>query len=445
MTELAGASPNDPGTRRSGRLGGVISGGHSALVLSVSVLAALITIVVTVVAARVLSVDDNVKFLAFWSLLFGVSQLMNGAQNEATRAVGMSEKIDDATAGRARVIAMPLILGGAGALAVAAVLGGSAAFGANLLPGVAPVVVAVSLVVVVSYGCHLTVVGALAGRHEWTAMVGLSSAEPAVRLVTVLAVGLTLGGLVPLQLAAALPALTWLVLAAVWRPVRTAAESRADVGLARLLGNGALAMLAAGAGAVLINGFPLITRLALNDKMTAAALATLLLAIQLTRAPLMMPIAVFQGVAISAFVSRSNDGPKALVKPMLAIVGLGAALAGVMTVIGPTVMRLLYGAQYVPSRTLLAGLTFAATSIAILTLTGTAAIAISAHRAYLAGWRLGAAAAVAGLFLLPLPPEWRVVVAVLCGPLIGVAVHLVAIGRSSDAGVVEPVEAAEVC
>jgi len=405
------------------------------LVLSVSVLAALITVAVTVVAARVLSVDDNVKFLVFWSLLYGVFQVLNGVMNEATRAVGSSEKVADASTGRARVMLMPLILGGAGALIVAAMLGVVAAFGGHPLPGVAPVVVAVSLVIAVSYGCHLTLVGALAGRHDWTAMAGLGAAEPAVRLVTVLAVGLALGTLVPLQLAAALPALTWLVLTLVWRPVRTAAELRADVGLGRLLSNGALAMVAAGAGAVLINGFPVLTRVALADKMTAAALATLLLAIQLTRAPLMMPLAVFQGVAISAFVARRNEGPKALVKPMLAIVGLGAALTAVMVAIGPFVMRLLYGAQYVPSRTLVGGLTFAATSIALLTLTGTAAIAISAHRAYLIGWWVGAASTVAGLFLLPLPPEWRVVVAVLCGPLLGVAVHLVAIGRSADAGV----------
>ena len=441
MTEPAVLPPNDR-TNRSGRLGGVISGGHSALLLSISVLAALITVAVTVVAARVLSVDDNVKFLVFWSLLFGVSQLMTGVQNEATRAVGTLQEAGGA--GRARVIVMPLVLGGVVALAVAAALGGSAAFGAHLLPGVAPVVVAVSLIVVVSYGCHLTVVGALAGRHDWTGMVGLSAIEPSVRLLLVLAVGLSIGGLVPLQLAAALPALTWLVLTVVWRPVRTAVESRADVRMGRLLGNGAMAMVAAGAGAVLINGFPVLTRLALADKMTAAALATLLLAIQLTRAPLMLPMAVFQGVAISAFVAR-RGGARALVKPILAIVSVGLALAAVMVAIGPFVMRLLYGAQYVPSRTLVGGLTFAATSIALLTLTGTAAIAISAHRAYLAGWWVGAAATVAGLFLLPLPPEWRVVVVVLCGPLLGVAVHLAAIGRSAGSGVVKPTEAAEVC
>jgi len=427
------ASSHDPGTKRSGRLGGVISGGHSLMVLSVSVLAALITVAVTVVAARVLSVEDNVKFLVFWSLLFGVSQVMNGVQNEATRAVGSLRTSGDA--GQARVILMPLLLGGAGALIVAAVLGVIAVFGGHPLPGVAPVVVAVSLVIAVSYGCLLTILGARAGRLDWTTVAGLGAIEPAVRLVTVLAVGLTLGGLVPLQLAAALPALIWLPLATFWRPVRIGVGARGDVALRRLLGNGALAMVAAGAGAVLINGFPVLTRLALADRMTAVGLATLLLAIQLTRAPLMMPMAVFQGVAISAFVARRNSGPKALVKPMLAIVALGAVLAAVMVAFGPFVMRLLYGAQYVPPRLLMGWLTFAATSIALLTLTGTAAIAISAHRAYLAGWWVGASAAVAGLFLLPLPPEWRVVVAVLCGPLLGVVVHLLAIGRSADAGV----------
>jgi hypothetical protein len=51
------------------------------------------------------------------------------------------------------------------------------------------------------------------------------------------------------------------------------------------------------------------------------------------------------------------------------------------------------------------------------------------HRAYAAGW-VGATLASALLLLLPTPLETRTVVALLCGPLVGIVVHLVALVRS---------------
>jgi len=419
--------------------GPVISGGRSVIVLAASAFAAVSVIIVMVVAARVLSVEDNAKFLVFWSLMYGVFQVMGGLQNEATRAVGARLQADRvaaesagamSTVGRegARVILMPVILG---AVAAALVFGSSPLWGFPARTGATVVVAVVGTLSIIAYGCHLTVVGALAGRKDWVTMSGLSAADPAVRLGAVVIVGLIVGRLSSLELAVTASGVTWLVLALIWRPLGRAVGSRTDVGLAPLLRNGALTMVAAAAGAVLLNGLPLVTQFALADRLTAAGLASLLLAIQLTRAPLMMPLNAFQGVAISAFMAQRRPRLGALVKPMLGVTALGVVIAGAMMALGPWVMRLLYGAQYVVSRPVLGGLTFAAVSIALLTLSGTAAIAISAHRGYLAGWWVGALATVAGLFWLPVPPEWRVVVAVLGGPLLGVAVHAVAIHRAA--------------
>ena len=426
MSETVNA---DPGQDTPVKPKSIISGGRSIVVLGASGMTAVATVVVTVVAAHVLTVDENAKFLVYWSLLFGIFQVMSGMQNEATRAVSSLQEMDGEP--RARVLLMPVILGCASLAVVGLVAGADRAFlGAGLLDGIAPLVVTVSAIVIVSYSCHLTLVGALAGRHDWVPMAGLGAVESVIRLAAILAIGLAVGGLVPLQLAAALPALTWLLLVAVWRPVRQAVVSRADVDLPRLLRNGALAMLTAGAGAVLVNGFPFVTRLAVANVVTAGALASLILAIQLTRAPLMIPLMAFQGVVISAFVAQKERGLRSLVKPLAAVVGAGLVLALLMAGIGPFLMRLLYGVQYVLPPIVLGGLTFAAVSLALLTLSGAATLAISAHRAYLAGWWVGALMTVGLLFLLPLPPAWRVAVAVLCGPLMGVAVHLVAIARS---------------
>ena len=77
---------------------------------------------------------------------------------------------------------------------------------------------------------------------------------------------------------------------------------------------------------------------------------------------------------------------------------------------------------------LLAWLTAAAVAIALLTLTGAATVAAALHRGYAAGW-MCATVASALLLLLPLELEVRTVVALLCGPLLGIAVHLAVLAR----------------
>ena len=97
--------------------------------------------------------------------------------------------------------------------------------------------------------------------------------------------------------------------------------------------------------------------------------------------------------------------------------------------VGPWLLRVAFGPQYHAGGALLAWLTAAAVAIAMLTLTGAATVAAALHRAYALGW-VGATVAAALLLLLPLPLETRTVVALLCGPLVGIGVHLVALARA---------------
>jgi len=402
----------------------LISPNRSVGVLGASAWAAVVTIVVTVVAARSIEASAYTHFLVYWSVLFGCFQILTGLQNEAVRAVSVATSTADGQSERplARVLAMTLILAGGVAVVVMAL---APWWGHRL--GVGVVVVLVSAVAVVAYGCHLTLGGILAGRRQWGTMAALSAAEPTVRIVLIIAVAFLAPSLTSLQLAAALPALTWLLFVLVVPRGRSAALARADIHLKPLLANGAWAMLAAAASAVLVNGFPAIVQAALGGN--TPDMASLLLGVQLTRAPLMMPLAAFQGVAIAGFVASRGGRLQALVKPFAAVVGLSALLAVAAALLGPWIMRLLYGAQYVLSRPVLGGLTFAAASIALLTLAGSATIAIGEHKAFLAGWLVGAAATVGLLFALPLAGAGRVIAAVLVGPLVGVVVHLLAIRR----------------
>jgi len=100
-------------------------------------------------------------------------------------------------------------------------------------------------------------------------------------------------------------------------------------------------------------------------------------------------------------------------------------------VAGPWLLRVGFGDGYRASGALLAWLTAGAVAIAVLTVTGAATVAAALHRAYSVGW-VSATVASALLLTLPLGLETRTVVALVCGPLVGIAVHLGALARLSD-------------
>jgi hypothetical protein len=135
-----------------------------------------------------------------------------------------------------------------------------------------------------------------------------------------------------------------------------------------------------------------------------------------------------QGNLIAHFVDERAERLRALVAPAVVIAGIGAlgALAAGLT--GPWLLIVGFGPDYRASGALLAWLTAGATAVAMLALTGAAAVAAALHQAYSLGW-LGATVASTLLLLLPAALETRTVIALLSGPLVGIAVHLVALAR----------------
>jgi O-antigen/teichoic acid export membrane protein len=155
----------------------------------------------------------------------------------------------------------------------------------------------------------------------------------------------------------------------------------------------------------------------------------IILAVTLTRAPLLVPLTAMQGNLIAHFVDERTDRLRALLAPAAIVGGIGVVGVVGAGVVGPWLLEVAFGPQYQASSALLAWLTAAAVAIAMLTLTGAAAVAAAMHRAYAAGW-VGATVASGLLLLLPLPLPTRTVVGLLCGPLVGIAVHLVALARA---------------
>lgn len=392
-------------------------------IVAASGIAAVSAFLIQILVGRFRSPEFTAEFLVYWSLLFGIFGVISGMQNETTRAVGAAR-----LSGRS----------GAPALAAAGLLGGGTAvlvlvssplWARQVLHEGIAAAVCIVAVSVALYACHATLSGALAGYGRWGFFAGLMGAESLVRLLLALVAFTLLTGLTSLELAVALPVLVWAVLVALSPAVREAAAARTDVPLGTLLRHHAFAIISSASSAALITGFPVLMQFT-RSTTDAAVFAGTTFAISLTRSPIMIPLQAFQGVAITAFLKAGGRSLRALLRPMLLLGVLGVLAAVAAALLGPWVFDVLFHGKYEVAPAIFAGLMLAAVAMAMLTLTGTAAIAVSAHRGYSAGW-VAASVVALGLLLIPLDLPTRSVLALIGGPLIGLCVHIAAISAAS--------------
>lgn len=402
---------------------GRITAGSASGVGIASAISAAAGIVILLVTSHHLTPADNAEFLSFWAALFFVYGVLGGIQTEATRAIGAAFLKPPATGlAGARVITAGLIVGGIAAL-VLLLLGpilSRFVFREN-----AGVITAALIVTAILYSCHSTLAGALQGSHHWSIYARFVSLEALSRLAAITAAALFAAPLIGIELSCLVALAAWIVLVAISKKARTAVMSRGDVGLSALLRHMWHALVSAASSSALIVAFPILVKLTTSEAEYAVS-APLLLAISLTRAPIMVPLQAFQGLALTQVLRNRESGWAALRKPiaLLLLVGsLGAVAAGF---VGPRIMPI-FGPQYHVEGWILACLTFAAVLMAVLTLLGTAVIALGHHRAYSAGWVTATILAIF-LLLLPLPVDARCILSLTIGPLAGIFVHASALG-----------------
>lgn len=275
---------------------------------------------------------------------------------------------------------------------------------------------------------HTTLLGMLAGINQWTQYGALMVTDAVIR-VAIAAATVVLGWhLTGFLWATVGGAIAWLILLVASPATRAAARLLTPGGTATFLRGAAHSITAAGASAILVMGFPVLLKLTSAE--LGAEGGVIILAVTLTRAPLLVPLTAMQGNLIAHFVDQRSDRLRALIAPAGIVAGIGAVGVAAAGAVGPWLLRIAFGPQYQASSALLAWLTAAAVAIAMLTLTGAAAVAAALHRAYSLGW-VGATVASGLLLLLPLSLQTRTVVGLLCGPLVGIGVHLVALSRAT--------------
>lgn len=431
---------------------GTVNRYQSLALLGSSVLAAASTLVVTMIAQRALTGSELTEFLLFWSALFTVTGIITGLQPEITRAVGTARtyaaadgvaSAHPASVGApapqgARVVTVAAALG---AVAGVLVLVSSPLWAGQQIPHSAAVGVTVMAVGVFLYALQATISGVAAGEDRWYLFATVGGLESAGRLLLMLAVALLIPSLVGLEVATVIPMGLWLILALVTFSGRRLWVARADVPAGRLTVNILWSFLSSAAAAMLMMGFPNVLKASGAAESEPVVLGTLILAISITRSPIMIPLQAFQGVAVSAFLKQRHRPVAAFIKPAAAVVAVGAVGALAAYLVGPLLFRLIYppaaGAESAyeaaASGLSLGALVFASALLALMTLSGNMALAVNQHRIYLAGWVVAAVVTLGMAFLLPAPLVPRAVVALAVGPVCGFVVHMVGVSMASRA------------
>lgn len=415
MTDGASAvATQGPTTRRS-----------VATVGSATIISALCGYAVLYLAARNLEPAGFSVFAVFWGAFGLLAGAANGLLQESTREVREAQVVGVVAGPRTRPVRAAVLVS---VVAAAAVAGTAPLWSGHVFAEARWLSVGLLAAGIAGFCLHATLLGVLAGVNRWgqygTLIVGDAIGRVAVAAATFL-VG---WGLVGYLWATVAGSVAWLLLLLASPATRKAARLWTPGTVGTFLRGASHSIAAAGASAILVMGFPVLLKATSAD--LGAAGGVVILAVTLTRAPLLVPLTAMQGNLIAHFVDQRASRLRALIAPTLVVLGLGGLAVAVAGLAGPWLLRVAFGPQYVAGGGLLAWFTTAAIAIALLTLTGAAAVAAALHRAYAAGW-IGATLASALLLLLPLPLETRTIVALLCGPVVGIVVHLLALRRAS--------------
>ncbi|WP_027332256.1 hypothetical protein [Mycolicibacterium tusciae] len=388
-----------------------------------TVLTALCVYAMLYLAARDLEPAGFSVFGVFWGAFGLVAGATSGLLQEATREVRSARYTEVVAGPRTQPMGVAGMVGIVAATAIAATapLWSGYVFAESRWLSVALLCVGLA-----GFCLHATLLGMLAGVDRWSQYGLLMVTDAGIRLTVAVATFLVGWGLAGYLWATVAGSVAWMIMLIVSPATRAAARLLTPGSTLTFLRGTSHSITAAAASAVLVMGFPVLLKATSGD--LGATGGVVILAVTLTRAPLLVPLTAMQGNLIAHFVDQRAHRWRALVAPTALVASLG--LLGVLAagIFGPWLLRSAFGAEYRADGALLAWLTAAAIAIALLTLTGAATVAAALHRAYSLGW-VSATVASTALLLLPLDLETRTVVALLCGPLVGIAVHLVALAR----------------
>jgi O-antigen/teichoic acid export membrane protein len=380
-----------------------------------------------VAVARILGAERYAEFSVLWGFYFAVGGLLFGMQQEVTRTVGSQEHplVEPPPPPGSPVIAGVALVTVPGVLllVVSAPWWASELFGDDPWPTVVATVVGL-----VTMAVQATIMGVVAARRQLGLFSGMVTVAAVARLLVIIAVCETTASTAGLMWGIASGSAIWLLFLPSTR-IRHAIWAVGDAATVPFVARAASTMVASACAALLATGFPFMVR-ATSDGPLGAEAGALFAAVLATRAPLLLPLTGFQLVIIGYFVRHREHLPRALPKIVSLVLAVGVFAGLLATAIGPFLLKLLFGDDFVVEGRVLGLLAFAAALLVLLTVTGVALLALQRHVSSMFGWVLATVVAQAVLFL-PLDLTHRSVVALCLGPTAGVLLHLSQLVRRS--------------
>ncbi|MFB4352940.1 hypothetical protein RAC69_07320 [Microbacterium sp. LS_15] len=403
-------------------------GAGSALrwILLSTAVAGILGYVIQVAASRLLDGSSYVSFSVMWSTVYLCVAAMSGVQQEVARAARPSRDHTPSTVLRSFTLS-------AIAVVIIVALGVAAWLAATTLPLPFVGLGAVLSIAFVGYLVNAVLSGVLYGLRLWRGVALITALDAVLRIILLAAAFAS--GAHPLWLGLGIAFPFGLSFALAWTVLRPGVVGRfaLDVGFAKLSRNVLSTVGAAACSGVMISGLPLLIG-ATSAKVPASAVGALLMAINLTRAPIVVPVVAMQSYLISAvFRDRDSVSTRRLFGLLGVAIAIMAALSAMAYFVGPWLIELISAGSFEIDPPVIAIVVFSAGLVALMCVTGPALVARRGHVANVLGWGVAAALTVACL-LLPVDFTTRVLTALTVPAIGGLAAHVIALlGRGRNA------------
>lgn len=369
--------------------------------------------------------ETYVPFAVFWATTFLLVSMISGVQQEISRAVHLRAPNSVADRGSGRTSDEPraagdtlvrssivfVIIAAVIAILVTAV-GGVSLFGAQqweLGGALALACVGYALVAVLS--------GLFYGAEAYTLAAGTTVLDALLRFGMMLTIALLGLGLVPIAYGVALPFLLTALIIGCIAHRRLRGRLSLDVGARKLVIQASQAMLAALATGVLISGLPTILSFT-SGGLGDTALAGIVLALTLTRAPIVIPLLALQSYLVVTYRKLATASWRRALLLSAAVAGLTLVVAMLLWAFGPQLLSAVYGNSFALSGPQLALVVASGGTTAGLAAAAPMLLARGHHSRYLAVWALAAVITVAALMFTRDSVDGTLI-AIAAGPLIG--------------------------
>lgn len=397
------------------------AGGLSA-VLGATAFAGIVGYAIQLLSVSALpDAERYLSFSVFWSTMYLFGGAVGGVQQELARATHPVTGVLESRNPAARF-----------AILAAAVVGVAAALVAIPLAPVAfsaaPVALSAAFVLgMVGYVLTSTLTGILYGIGQLKVVAALIVSDAALRSVAVLG-GLLVGASAEfLAFAITIPFGASVVL--VWLICRRRVVGRFELDLpdAAIARNALRTVGASSAIGVMVAGLPLLFGVFLGD--APVVVASLVMVVTITRAPLIIPLMALQTYLIVFFRDAGSLRTRRLIQVLSGVAAVSVVCVAFGAWLVPGLIDLLSSGRYQVDHLTSACVITSAALVGLMCVTSAALLAANRHNAYFMGWLVAAVLTIGFLALGTIDVAPRALLSLVAAPLIGLTIQLVLIAR----------------